>query len=62
MSNPRIIYRLREDATPESELSALAEAYEFILASAMKKAAPASRPDARKEDLNDSGYEQYTRH
>jgi hypothetical protein len=38
MSSSRIIYRPREDATPEGELAALAAVYEFALRS--KNAAP----------------------
>jgi hypothetical protein len=50
MSSPQITYTARHDATPETELSALTDAYQFLLDSAGKKAAPASRPeDARKD-------------
>jgi hypothetical protein len=31
MSNPPIVYRPREDATPEAELSVLSACYAFIL-------------------------------
>ena len=46
LGNPRIVYSVRSDATPESELSALAAAYKLVLES--KKAAErAPEPDGR---------------
>ena len=36
---PRIVYRARDDATPEAELSTLANVYEYVLDSANKNAA-----------------------
>jgi hypothetical protein len=47
MSEPRITYTPRPDATPEAELSALVAAYRIVLG-AQKEAAPASRPDGTK--------------
>jgi hypothetical protein len=31
VGEPRVVYRTREDVTPEAELSALAAAYAFVL-------------------------------
>lgn len=56
MSNPKIIYTPRADATPETELQALANVYRFILDCHEKnKAAEAhgGEDDARKGDLDD---------
>ena len=52
MSNPRITYTPRPDATPEAELNALVAVYRLILDS--KKAAPSSGPDDVKGSRNDS--------
>jgi hypothetical protein len=44
MSDPRVFYSPREDATPEGELTALAAVYAFVLqAHRQKAAAPATR-------------------
>ena len=62
MSSPRIVYTPRRDATLETELDVLANAYAFILragearhAEEMKKGAHPGAPDARKEIINGSG-------
>ena len=56
MSNPPIVYTPRPDATPEGELNALANVYRFILdRHAKKEATRPGAPDARKENLHDSG-------
>jgi hypothetical protein len=47
---PRIVYRARDDATPEAEVSALATVYRIVLTK--KEAAPECRPDAAKEIKN----------
>jgi hypothetical protein len=53
IQTPRITYRARDDATPESEVSVLAAVYKIILAK--KEAAPESRPDdTRERSQNDS--------
>ena len=50
MSNPRLIYTLRQDATPEDELNALADVYRFILFEnrARKEATRTGSPDAER--------------
>ena len=53
MSEVRISYIPRSDATPQSELNTLAAVYKFVLAK-KKEAAPESRPDDTKEGLNGS--------
>ncbi len=59
MSNPRITYTPRPDATPEAELNALVAVYRLILDS--KKAAPESRPDdVRKDQDAHTATRQYT--
>ncbi len=51
-----IAYAARAETTPESEVSALANVYRFVLDShAKKKATRPGGPDARKENLHDSG-------
>ena len=52
MSSARITYTPRPDATPESELDALAAIYKFVLeCHASKKAAdPTGDPNEAKED------------
>jgi hypothetical protein len=60
MSNPRITYTPRPDATPEAELNALVAVYRLILDS--KKAAPESRPDdVRKGQDAHTATRQYTK-
>ena len=51
MDKPSISYAARPDATPETEIFAVANVYKFALdCHAKKKAAPKSRPnDARKD-------------
>lgn len=51
MSSSRITYTPRPDATPETEFSALAAVYKFVLAK--KEAAPESRPDDAKGSQHD---------
>lgn len=55
MSEARIIYTPRPDATPESEAAALAAVYRFILfeSSARKEAAHPGSPDDAKEGSRD---------
>jgi hypothetical protein len=52
VSAPRITYVPRSDATPESELDALAAVYAFILQchESRKVADPTGDPDEAKED------------
>jgi hypothetical protein len=60
MSNPRITYTPRPNATLEGELNALAAVYRLILDS--KKAAPESRPDVvRKDQDAHTASKEYTR-
>jgi len=57
LTNSRIIYTPRLDATPEAELSALVNVYKFILEShAKKEAAPESRPDDARKDQDAGTY------
>jgi hypothetical protein len=51
MNSPRITYVQRPDATPEAELSVLANVYRFILDCHAKKLAaePAPEPDGRND-------------
>jgi hypothetical protein len=51
IATPRVTYVPRRDATPETEISALAGVYAFILQSQRekKKGGAATAPDARKE-------------
>ena len=53
----RIVYRPRESATPEAELSALAAVYRFILVDcqAKKMAAHPGDPDDHKRFVNKKG-------
>jgi hypothetical protein len=55
MDSPRITYAPRHDATSETELSALANAYRFILfeSHTSKKGGPATVPDDTKEGSRD---------
>jgi hypothetical protein len=51
MSEPCIGYTARPDATPEAELSVLANIYWFVLDCHRKnEAAPESRPDEARKD------------
>jgi hypothetical protein len=43
VGNPRIVYRPREDATPQGETSALCAVYKFVLAK--QRAAGSAAPD-----------------
>jgi hypothetical protein len=51
IATPRVTYVPRRDATPETEISALASVYAFILQSQREKqkGGAATAPDARKE-------------
>jgi len=53
MTSPCITYVSRPDATPESELSALAAAYRFVLDSAKKKEAAEPRQAGSLEDARE---------
>jgi hypothetical protein len=46
---PRIVYRVRDDATPETEMNALAACYRFILNCHAQRevAEPTPEPDRR---------------
>ena len=62
MDSPSVTYATRPDATPETEITVLANVYRFVLdCSARKEAAPESRPDAAKGSKHDSRQSQYTR-
>jgi len=56
MTNPRITYTPRPDATLEAELSTLANVYRFVLDSANKNAAGVRSTNGNdaERDLNDS--------
>jgi hypothetical protein len=57
MSSPQIIYTPRSDATPEAELSTLANVYRFLLDSAHKNAAGVTSTngdDAKERSKDDS--------
>ncbi len=62
MNRACIIYSSRGDATPESEVSALANVYRFILDCHKKKASRPGGPDDAKGPNNDRAAEpKYTR-
>jgi hypothetical protein len=48
MNSPRITYVQRPEATPEAELSVLANVYRFILDCHAKKKSRRARPRARR--------------
>jgi hypothetical protein len=56
IQTPRIDYRARGDATTESQASALANVYRFLIHSSSKRGRhlDKSGPDAAKEIKNDS--------
>jgi hypothetical protein len=56
MSSPRITYTPRSDATPETEISTLANVYRFVLDPANKSAAgvPSTNGNDAERDLSDS--------
>jgi hypothetical protein len=57
MNSARIVYRPREDASAEAELSALVNVYRFVLdCRAKKEAAPESRPDDARKDQDAGTY------
>jgi hypothetical protein len=63
MGSPRITYVARPNATPETELSALATVYRFVLACNTKReAALGSRPNDATERSKDvsSATQKYT--
>ena len=45
MSESRIVYRPRSDTTPQAETTALTDAYQFVLASAMKRGRNDGEPE-----------------
>ena len=54
MNCPEVIYRPRPNATPETEISALAACYRFILdCHAKKEGARPGAPDDTKESKHD---------
>jgi hypothetical protein len=62
MSEPRIAYTARRDATAEIEYSTLAHIYKFVLdCHAKKEAAPENRPDDARKDQDARTTQQYTR-
>jgi hypothetical protein len=57
MSNPAIAYAPRHDATPETEISTLANVYKFVLDCANKNAAgmtSTNGDDEKERSRNDS--------
>ena len=54
-NNPRLVYTPHQDATPESELNALASIYRFILFEngAKKEATRTGGPDDPERSLNE---------
>ena len=62
MDKPRLVYVLREDATPEGELAALADVYRFVLERHEKK--KAARADGGEEEGAEHGHapEPHRRH
>jgi hypothetical protein len=62
VDRPSITYALRTDTTQEAEISTLANVYRFVLdCHAKKEAAPESRPDDARKDVQDAGsYPKYT--
>jgi hypothetical protein len=56
MSNSRIVYRARDDATTEAEMSALVAIYKICVESHAKKGAtrPGSPDDAEERSEDDS--------
>ena len=54
MDSPRITYAPRHDTTPETELSALASVYRFILFESYtsKKGGPATAPNDDAKEIN----------
>ncbi len=60
MSNPQIAYAPRAGATPETEISALANVYRFVLdCRAKKKAVPDRRPDDAERRSSDGATGKY---
>ncbi len=49
MSDPRVFYSPREDATPVGELAALAAVYAFVIQAYQQKKAAAPANERRKE-------------
>ena len=61
MSSPRITYTAHSDTNVESELSALANVYRFVLdCRAKQEAAPESRPDDARKDQDAGTYSHCT--
>jgi hypothetical protein len=66
MSSSRIIYTPRPDATPELEVSALANVFRFVLfeidiTDKSEAAEPAPEPDGRKDGTKAKGDSAYVR-
>ena len=63
VSSSRITYAPRSDATPETELTTLANIYRFVLDSANKNAAgmTTTNGDDAKGSRNDRAAQKYTR-
>jgi hypothetical protein len=59
MNSSGVVYRPRENATPEAELSALCDAYRFILKTE-KKGGPATAPDDPNKDKDARTYSHST--
>jgi hypothetical protein len=58
MGSPRITYVARPNATPETELSALATVYKFVLSksnASQKAVEPAPEPDGRDDAKSSEG-------
>jgi hypothetical protein len=49
LGNPRIVYRPREDTTPQGEVSALCAVYKFVLAK-QRAAHPAALDDVKESN------------
>ncbi len=61
MNRSAIAYTPRPDASPETEISALASVYRFVLdCRAKKEAAPESRPDDARKDQDAGTYSHCT--
>lgn len=56
MTDPRITYVPRDTATPQTEISALTDAYRFILDSAKKEATRPGGPDDPRKDKDARTY------
>lgn len=62
MSSPAVAYAPRPDATPETELNALASVYKFVLdCRAKKEGSHPGAPDDAKGSMHDRASQKYTR-